>query len=49
MKFYHLVSIHQKTQRKSYLTRYARPHDTACAMLKRFTLHPLRIVMLEQV
>ena len=49
MRLYHLISIHQKTHRKSYLTRYAMPHDTACAMLKRFTAHALRIIMLEEI
>jgi hypothetical protein len=47
-RMYHLVAKNNKTDEKTYLTRYPMTHEECCVMKSKFSHHPLRRIELEE-
>lgn len=48
-RLYHVVAVNEKTGRRERVTAYPMPHAQACNNKSRFTPHPARRLVLEEV
>lgn len=48
-RLYHVVSIVEKTGRKTRMTTVALPHGAACTLMRKFTQHAFRRIELEEL
>ena len=48
-RLYHVIAVNEKTQTKAYCTKTPVSHNDACNILKAFSYHPVRTMMLEEV
>lgn len=48
-RLYHIVAVHERTGRKTYLTASPLAHDEACIMLGKMTPHKAVRLQVEEV